>query len=111
MFNSDNLAIASHNQEIQVTFAEKPMMKIKSLKKQKNWYLIGTWLDRAFKGTNVNRVLPLVHGDWRLEIGDWTVLFSKDKSNQIKEHNKKRKIEWSIRSTVCSAVLYCTVLC
>ena len=49
----------------------EPQMKISRLKKQKHWYLIGTWLDRAFKGTNVNRVLPLVHGDWRLEIGDW----------------------------------------
>ena len=40
--NSDNVAIASHNQEIQVTFAEKPMMKIKSLKKQKHGYFIHT---------------------------------------------------------------------
>ena len=45
-----------------VTFAEKPQMKIISLKKQKHWYLINTWSEKAFKGTVVNRALPSVDG-------------------------------------------------
>ena len=32
------------------TFAEEPQMKIKSSMKQKQWYLIHTWLDKAIKG-------------------------------------------------------------
>ena len=31
-------------------------------KKQKHWYLIHTWSDKAFKGTVLNRTLPSLHG-------------------------------------------------
>ena len=41
------------------TFAEKPQMKISNLEKQKRWYIIPTWWDKAFKGTVVNRALPV----------------------------------------------------
>ena len=47
----------------QVTFAEKPQMKINSWKKQKHWYLIQIWLAKAFKGIVVNRTMPSLH--WR----------------------------------------------
>ena len=46
---------------IKVIFAEKPHIKINSLKKQKHWYLIHTWSDKTFKGTVVNRTLPSLH--------------------------------------------------
>ena len=46
----------------QVTLAEKPQMKINSLKKQKHRYLIHTWSDKASKGTVVNLALPFLHG-------------------------------------------------
>ena len=39
----------------------RKQMKIKSLKKQKHWYIIYTWADKAFKGTVVNWVLPSLH--------------------------------------------------
>ena len=32
------------------------------MKKQKCWYLIQTWSDKAFKGTVVNRALPSLYG-------------------------------------------------
>ena len=37
-------------------------MKINSLKEQKDWYLIHTWSDKAFKGTIVNQTLSSLHG-------------------------------------------------
>ena len=37
-------------------------MKMNSLKKQKNAYLIHTWSDEAFKGTVVNRTMSSLHG-------------------------------------------------
>ena len=45
----------------QVTFFEKPKMKINSWKEQKHAYLIYTWSDMDFKGTVVNRALPFLH--------------------------------------------------
>ena len=38
---------------VEVTFTEEPQIKINSLKKQKNWILIHTWTEKAFKGTVV----------------------------------------------------------
>ena len=56
MFNSDNFSISSYKLEM------RKQMKIKSLKKQKHWYLIYTWADKAFKDTVVNWALPSLHG-------------------------------------------------
>ena len=39
------------------TRKEKPQMHINILKKQKHWYLIHTWYDKAFMGTVVNLTL------------------------------------------------------
>ena len=47
---------------MQVTFAEKPQLKKKSLMKQKHGYLIHTSSFTASKGTVVNRALPSLHG-------------------------------------------------
>ena len=59
---SDNFSIGSFKQEYaQVTFAENPQMKIKSLKKQKHGYLIHMSSYKAIKGTIVNRELPSLH--------------------------------------------------
>ena len=41
----------------QANFAEKLRIKVNSLKKQKQGYLIHTWSDKASKGTVVNRAL------------------------------------------------------
>ena len=46
------------NKKFASLFAEKPQVKINSLKKHKHWYLIQTWTDKAFKGTFVTRTLP-----------------------------------------------------
>ena len=54
VFISVSFSIASQKQEIQVTLAEKSQMKLNSLKKQKHWYLIHTWSDKASKGIVVN---------------------------------------------------------
>ena len=43
-------------------FAEKPQVKINCLNKLKHGYLIHIWLDKAFKGSDVNRALPSLHG-------------------------------------------------
>ena len=43
-------------------FAEKPQIKINSLKKQKHGYLMHTWSDKAYKGTIVNQALSYFHG-------------------------------------------------
>ena len=36
-------------------------MKMNSRKKQKHWYQINTWSEKAFKGTVVNRALSSLH--------------------------------------------------
>ena len=46
----------------QVTFADKPQIKMKSLKKQKHKKIIHFWSDKVFKSTLVNRALPSLHG-------------------------------------------------
>ena len=43
-------------------FEEKMQRKINSLKNEKQWYLIHTLSDKAFKGTVVNQTLPSLHG-------------------------------------------------
>ena len=45
---------------MQVNFAKKSQIK-NSLKKQKHGYLFHTLLDKALKGTVVNRTLPSKH--------------------------------------------------
>ena len=47
----------------QLTFTEKPQMKINSSMKQKHWYIILTWSDKALMGTVVNRALSSLHGE------------------------------------------------
>ena len=41
----------------QTTFVEKPQLKINIFQNHKYWYLTHVWLDKAFKGTIVNRTL------------------------------------------------------
>ena len=41
--------------EMRKSLSQETAMKINSLKKQKHWYLIRTWLDKGYKGTVVNR--------------------------------------------------------
>ena len=61
---SDNFSIVSYKvRNAKVTFAEKPQIRINSLKKQEHGYQIHTWSDKAFKGTVVNRVLPSLLGE------------------------------------------------
>ena len=43
-------------------FSEKPKLKLSSLNKQNNWYLIYSYTDKAFKGTVVNHTLPSLVG-------------------------------------------------
>ena len=47
----------SKESKTKVIFAEKPQMKINSLKKQKHGFLIHAWPDKTFKGTVVNRAV------------------------------------------------------
>ena len=58
MWAAQLLIITSNGQ---VTFAEKPYIKINRFKKQKHWYLIHTWSDIALKGTIVNQKLSSLH--------------------------------------------------
>ena len=60
-WNPENLYLIKNVEDTLVTFADKPQMKIKSLKEEKHWYLIHTWSEKAFKGTVVNRALPFLH--------------------------------------------------
>ena len=46
----------------QVTFKEKPQMKIKRFIKLKHGYIIQTWSDKAFKGAVVNWALLSFYG-------------------------------------------------
>ena len=51
VFISVNFSFAfNKSRNAQVTFAENTQIKIKSFKKQKHWYLINTWADKAFVG-------------------------------------------------------------
>ena len=45
----------------QVTFTEKPYIKINRLKKQKHWYLIHTWSGHSFKGSSLKLNLSPLH--------------------------------------------------
>jgi len=65
VFEFENFASETRN-----TFAEKPEMKINSLKKQKHGYLIHTWSDKAFKNTNVNWELGCLRG------GSFEIMFT-----------------------------------
>ena len=42
----------------QVTFAEKPRLKINCLNKHKHWYPMHGWSDKGLKVTTVNRSFP-----------------------------------------------------
>ena len=50
------------NKECASHFRREPTNEINSLKKQKHWYLIHTWSEKAVKGTVVNLTLPSLHG-------------------------------------------------
>ena len=54
--------IFSCSRNVQVTFEEKPQLKIISFPNFKHWYLIKTWSGKAFNGLVVNRVLSSLHG-------------------------------------------------
>ena len=63
VFNSDNFFyffLLSRN--AQVTFCRETLNDQKQFKGKKHGYLIHTWLDKAFKGSLVNRALPSLHG-------------------------------------------------
>ena len=50
-------------------FSEKPKLKLSSLNKQNNWYLIHSYADKAFKGTVVNQtLLSLVGGSLEITL-------------------------------------------
>ena len=65
MSNSDNSFIFSCSRNAQITFSEKPQLKIIGFQNYKHWYLIHTWSDQsdiAFNGTIVNRALLSLNG-------------------------------------------------
>ena len=85
---SDNFSIVSYKvRNAKVTFAEKPQIRINSLKKQEHGYQIHTWSDKAFKGTVVNRVLPSSIGE-SLEIMR-TVPLTRYKNSQLRQYALK----------------------
>jgi len=56
------LIYSARNPENNPNFRREPTNEINSLKKQKYWYLIHTWSEKAVKGTVVNQTLPSLHG-------------------------------------------------
>ena len=49
------------------SLSQRTRKENEQIKKEKQWYLIHTWSDKAFKDIVVNRALPNLHG-WSLEI-------------------------------------------
>ena len=61
VFISVIFSIVSYKQEMRKSPRETTN-KNKQFKAPKNWYLIHTGSDNAFKGTDINRTLPSLHG-------------------------------------------------
>ena len=57
MLNLENSYMLSSSRNAQLTWVDKPQMKIIIFYNYKHWYIIHTWSDKAFKCTVVNRAI------------------------------------------------------
>ena len=62
VFDSKNFFKFTCSRSVQVTFVEKPQVKLISSQNHKHWYLIHTKSDKAFQDNVVNRTMPALNG-------------------------------------------------